>query len=135
MKALSTITNKTQRAAGLASAYINMALLSMMMPVYAGNDAEKGGVTTGGVTIEKVKIGAEGDNPENIIDAVLGIILFATRYIGAALIIWGLVMFGLSIKNDEPESKQKALMTTFAGVVVFSLKWILQTAGITAAAG
>lgn len=130
MKALSTITNKTQRAAGLASAYINMALLSMMMPVHAGNDAE-----TGGVTIEKVKIGAEGDNPENIIDAVLGIILFATRYIGAALIIWGLVMFGLSIKNDEPESKQKALMTTFAGVVVFSLKWILQTAGITAAAG
>lgn len=125
MKALSTITNKTQRAAGLASAYINMALLSMMMPVHAEN----------GVTIEKVKIGAEGDNPETIIDSVLGIILFATRYIGAALIIWGLVMFGLSIKNDEPESKQKALMTTFAGVVVFSLKWILQAAGITAAAG
>lgn len=132
MKALSTITNKTQRAAGLASAYINMALLSMMMPVHAEN-----GVTNAenGVTIEKVKIGAEGDNPETIIDSVLGIILFATRYIGAALIIWGLVMFGLSIKNDEPESKQKALMTTFAGVVVFSLKWILQTAGITAAAG
>ena len=125
MKALSTITNKTQRAAGLASAYINMALLSMMMPVHAEN----------GVKIDKVKIGAEGDNPETIIDSVLGIILFATRYIGAALIIWGLVMFGLSIKNDEPESKQKALMTTFAGVVVFSLKWILQAAGITAAAG
>lgn len=129
MKALSTITNKTQRAAGLASAYINMALLSMMMPVHAENGAENG------ITIDKVKIGAEGDNPETIIDSVLGIILFATRYIGAALIIWGLVMFGLSIKNDEPESKQKALMTTFAGVVVFSLKWILQTAGITAAAG
>lgn len=125
MKALSTITNKTQRAAGLASAYINMALLSMMMPVHAENS----------VKIDKVKIGAEGDNPESIIESVLGIILFATRYIGAALIIWGLVMFGLSIKNDEPESKQKALMTTFAGVVVFSLKWILQTAGITAAAG
>lgn len=134
MKALSTITNKTQRAAGLASAYINMALLSMMMPVHAGNDAENG-VTKNGVTIEKVKIGAEGDNPDAIIGSVLGIILFATKYIGAALIIWGLVMFGLSIKNDEPESKQKALMTTFAGVIVFSLKWILQTAGITAAAG
>lgn len=133
MKALSTITNKTQRAAGLASAYINMALLSMMMPVHAENGSEK--VKENGLTIEKVKIGAEGDNPETIIDSVLGIILFATRYIGAALIIWGLVMFGLSIKNDEPESKQKALMTTFAGVVVFSLKWILQTAGITAAAG
>lgn len=128
MKALSTITNKTQRAAGLASAYINMALLSMMMPVHAENGEN-------GIKIDKVKIGAEGDNPETIIDSVLGIILFATRYIGAALIIWGLVMFGLSIKNDEPESKQKALMTTFAGVVVFSLKWILQTAGITAAAG
>ena len=120
MKALSTITNKTQRAAGLASAYINMALLSMTMPVHAD-----------GATIEPVQIGASAENPDTIIGSVLGIILFATRYIGAALIIWGLVMFGLSIKNDEPESKQKALMTTFAGVVVFSLKWILQTAGIT----
>jgi len=124
MKALSTITNKTQHAAGLASAYINMALLSMMMPVHAED----------GVKIEGVKIGSEGNNPETIIESVLGIILFATHYIGAALIIWGLVMFGLSIKNDEPESKQKALMTTFAGVIVFSLKWILEKAGITAAA-
>lgn len=122
MKALSTITNKTQRAAGLASAYINMALLSMTMPVHADG---------AGTTIEPVQIGASADDPDTIIGSVLGIILFATRYIGAALIIWGLVMFGLSIKNDEPESKQKALMTTFAGVVVFSLKWILQTAGIT----
>ena len=85
----------------------------------------------GTMTIEKVELNSEGaSDPGTIIGQVLGIILYVANFLGSALILWGLVMFGLSIKNDEPESKTKALMCTFAGVLLFSLRFVLKMAGI-----
>lgn len=65
---------------------------------------------------------------------ILGIIMGVATWVGGAILIWGLVMFGLAIKNDEPESKQKALMCTFGGLVLVCLKAILTKAGILAGA-
>lgn len=39
-------------------------------------------------------------------------------------------MLGLALKNDEPESKQKAIMVIVSGVVLFGLLTILKAAGI-----
>ena len=71
-----------------------------------------------------------GQDSTTIVGQILGIILKVATFIGSALLIWGLVMFGLAIKNDEPESKQKSLMTAFSGVILISLRAILKAACI-----
>lgn len=81
------------------------------------------------MTVETVTINS-GLTAENAYGKILGIIMGVASWVGGAILIWGLVMFGLAIKNDEPESKQKALMCTFGGLVLVCLKTILTTAGI-----
>lgn len=74
----------------------------------------------------------------NVVDAdagvtigkVVGIMMKMGYYIGIGFFIWGLIMFGLAIKNDEPESKQKALMCIISGIFLVGLKAILTAAGI-----
>ena len=79
--------------------------------------------------VESVTI-SEGLEASDAYGKILGIIMGVATWVGGAILIWGLVMFGLAIKNDEPESKQKALMCTFGGLVLVCLKTILGTAGI-----
>jgi hypothetical protein len=79
--------------------------------------------------VESVTI-SSGLDAESAYGSILGIIMGVATWAGGAILIWGLVMFGLAIKNDEPESKQKALMCTFGGLVLVCLRTILQTAGI-----
>ncbi len=92
-----------------------------MLPTYAESE--------GNVTVNAANVNVEA-SPDQIISNVIGIILLVARYIGMAMLVWGLVMFALAVKNDEPESKQKALMTTFAGVILIALRSILSGAGI-----
>ena len=79
--------------------------------------------------VESVTIN-EGLEASDAYGKILGIIMGVATWVGGAILIWGLVMFGLAIKNDEPESKQKALMCTFGGLVLVCLKTILTSAGI-----
>ena len=71
-----------------------------------------------------------GTDAGTVVSNVLGIILLYAQYIGAALLIWGLVMFAMAVKSDEPESKQKALATAIAGIIAMTLRSILKGAGI-----
>lgn len=72
----------------------------------------------------------EGVNAGTVVSNVLGIILLYAQYIGSALLIWGLVMFAMAVKSDEPESKQKALATAIAGIIAMTLRSILRAAKI-----
>lgn len=65
-----------------------------------------------------------------VVSNVIGIILLYAQYIGAALLVWGLVMFAMAVKSDEPESKQKALATAIAGIIAMTLRSILRAAKI-----
>ena len=65
-----------------------------------------------------------------VVSNVIGIILLYAQYIGSALLVWGLVMFAMAVKSDEPESKQKALATAIAGIIAMTLRSILKGAGI-----
>lgn len=107
--------NAAKTSTMCAAASIGM--LQYMVPVNAKTS----------ITPATVHYSADSDT---IVNSVIGIILKVAQFIGAAMLIWGLVMFGLAIKNDEPDSKQKALMTTFAGVILIGLRTILQTAKI-----
>ena len=92
-----------------------------MLPTYANAE--------GGVQVDPANVNTN-TTPDTIISNVIGIILLVARYIGMAMLVWGLVMFALAVKNDEPESKQKALMTTFAGVILIALRSVLIGANI-----
>ena len=115
-------------AAMLASSF----MMSPFSTVHATKGNSDGG-TTGIGEIQTVTVTGMADGSTDagqIIGSILGIILKVATFVGAAMLLWGLVMFGLAIKNDEPESKQKALMTAFAGVVLVTLRSILVAAKI-----
>ena len=93
-----------------------------MAPVHAtggGSDFE----------IPEVTINQDMD-ATNLISQFLGIVIWIAQMVGIFFIIWGAVMLGLALKNDEPESKQKAIMVIVSGVVLFGLLTILKAAGI-----
>ena len=74
--------------------------------------------------------GTAGKNPGETIGWIIGLILKIGQYFGAAVMLWGIVQFAMSLKNDEPESKQKATMIIVAGVVLLTLRSLLVGVGI-----
>ena len=69
-------------------------------------------------------------NADSSMGALVGAIRKLFTLVGGALGAWGVGMFALAVKNEEPESKQKAIMCILAGIVLMSLKIILTSVGI-----
>jgi hypothetical protein len=101
---------------------LSAALAMEMAPVHA---------TGGGSNFEIPEVTINQDmDATNLISQFLGIVIWIAQMVGIFFIIWGAVMLGLALKNDEPESKQKAIMVIVSGVVLFGLLTILKAAGI-----
>lgn len=71
--------------------------------------------------------GLVNKSSDELFKGFLGQILNLATYVGVGLFVWGLVIFFLSIKNDEPEKKQSALMTAAAGIGIITIKTIVNT--------
>ena len=121
-KVTSNAIHKVDKAA--MTAMTTVMAMAYNAPVYASKSATGSGTEVSGVTV------TAGTDAGTVVSNVLGIILLYAQYIGAALLIWGLVMFAMSVKSDEPESKQKALATAIAGIIAMTLRSILKGAGI-----
>lgn len=67
---------------------------------------------------------------ESVFNKVLSLIFLFARYVGAGFAIYGLFTLSMAMKNDEPESKQKAILQIAAGILVFSLKSLAQGVGL-----
>ena len=122
MKVTSNTIHKVDKAA--MTAMTAVMAMAYNAPVYASKSATGSGTEVSGVTV------TAGTDAGTVVSNVLGIILLYAQYIGAALLIWGLVMFAMAVKSDEPESKQKALATAIAGIMAMTLRSILKGAGI-----
>lgn len=123
--------NVTKNAAVKISEKAKYAILSAatvfyMVPVHATNE--------GAFEFDQVTIN-EGVTIDTVLSSVLGIMFAMAKYIGIALFAWGIIMLFLAIKNDEPESKSKAIMTAVAGAALFSITGILSAAGIISVGG
>ena len=57
-------------------------------------------------------------------------LLELTNLIGVALLAWGLGKLVLSMKDDNPESKTKAIIFVFASIFLLSLNVILGDFGL-----
>lgn len=76
---------------------------------------------------------ADDATGEKVINAVLDIILKMAFYIGVILLAWSVVMLILALKNEDADSKSRAIMLIAVSVALIGvggfLKPVLETAG------
>jgi len=56
---------------------------------------------------------------------IVALVMTLAFYVGIGLAVWGAVMFALAIKNEEADSKQRALMCLVAGVGLIAIRSIV----------
>lgn len=101
------------------------------MPVYATSptgDVGAGGGGDGSIPdtnwARKLVIGKSDYN--DTASYILGLIFKIAEYVGGALIIIGFVQFAMSLKNDDAEQKQRAVVQIIAGAILYTLYTILK---------
>lgn len=96
-----------------------------------GGNATSGttGIGTGYAWVERLTVGSSSDATESI-SYLLGALIAATEAIGYVVLIWSFVQWAMALKNDNPESKTKALTGIVTGAILIAFKTILQGASI-----
>lgn len=64
-------------------------------------------------------------NAGDILGGVLGIVIAMFKYVGIALVVWGVAQFVLAVKRTDAESKSDAVQTIVCGIALISLKILL----------
>lgn len=115
---------KTKAKSGLMKCVIAASpILSMMgMPVIARAD---GGDDFGSVTVS-----TSSGSATSLMGKIIGILLTITRYVGVALVIYGVYEIVMSFMQNQPEAKTKGIVMALAGVVMIGLKSIIVGLGI-----
>lgn len=116
---------KTKAKNGLMKCAIAASpILSMMgMPVIAR--AADGGDDFGSVTVS-----TSSGSATSLMGKIIGILLTITRYVGVALVIYGVYEIVMSFMQNQPEAKTKGIVMALAGVVMIGLKSIIVGLGI-----
>ncbi len=96
---------------------------NMAMGVMSVSAGGFGGSTT--VTI------SSSTDPATAMGTVIGVILTIMRYVGVAMLVYGVYEIIMSIQNNQPEAKTKGIIMALSGVVMIGLKTVLQQFGIT----
>lgn len=79
---------------------------------------------------DSVTINATATDAGNLMGKIIGILLTITRYVGVALVIYGVYEVVMSFMQNQPEAKTKGIIMALAGVAMIALKSILAAAGI-----
>lgn len=84
-------------------------------------------VTSASAWGESVTIN-DSDDPDakDLMGNIIGILLTITRFVGIALVIYGIYEIVMSFMQNQPEAKTKGIVMALAGVVMIALKSILQ---------
>lgn len=80
---------------------------------------------------ESVTITATSNvNANDLMGQIIGTILTITRFVGIALVIYGVYEIVMSFMQNQPEAKTKGIIMALAGVVMIALKSVLQSLGL-----
>jgi hypothetical protein len=81
---------------------------------------------------DTVTVTSSGDAPDagELMGKIIGILLTITRYVGIALVIYGVYEIVMSFMQNQPEAKTKGIVMALAGVVMVGLKTIISSLGI-----
>lgn len=75
---------------------------------------------------EDVKITASANTDANeLMGKVIGILLTITRFVGVAMIVYGVFEIVQSFQAQQPEAKTKGIILALSGVAMVALKSIL----------
>ena len=113
--------------------FLMLTALSMFLfggntvPVLAGNE-ENTNNTAGSGTKVTVNSNASMDD---VMGNVIGFILTLSRWVGVALLIYGVYEIVMSFMQNQPDAKTKGIIMAFAGVVLIALKSALGLMGVS----
>lgn len=74
---------------------------------------------------EEVKVTANGTDASTMMGKIIGILLTITRFVGVALVVYGVYEVVMSFMQNQPEAKTKGIIMALAGIVMTALKSIL----------
>lgn len=82
---------------------------------------------------ESVTITADSTtDASSLMGNIIGILLTITRFVGVALVVYGVYEIVMSFMQNQPEAKTKGIVMALAGVVMVALKSVLSGLGIIA---
>lgn len=131
MKKEVTIKKKASRLAkSIYAASASAAIATSMFTTTAFADGGFGGEGDGGFGGESVSINNSGGNAGDLMGKVIGVLLTVTRFVGVALIVYGLYEVVQSFMQNQPEAKTKGIIMALAGIACTALKSILVGLGV-----
>lgn len=74
---------------------------------------------------ESVTITGGGAKADDMMGRIIGVLLTITRFVGVALIVYGVYEVVMSFMQNQPEAKTKGIIMALAGAVMTALKSIL----------
>lgn len=111
--------------------FLMLTALSMFLfggntvPVLAAPDPTKAPSAGTSVTVDS------SATMDTVMGNVIGFLLTMTRWVGVALLIYGVYEIVMSFMQNQPEAKTKGIIMAFAGVVLIALKSALGLMGVT----
>lgn len=79
---------------------------------------------------DKVNLTTGNVDAEDLMGKIIGILLTITRFVGVALVVYGVYEIVMSFMQNQPEAKTKGIVMALAGVVMIALKSVLQGLGV-----
>lgn len=73
-----------------------------------------------------VPVMADGPQARTMINSIVATIAQIGQYVGAALLAQGIFQLVMAFKDDNPDSKSKAIMFIMSAILLFGMKSILQ---------
>lgn len=93
-------------------------------------------MSTASVAMVPTAFAATSDTGNAVVNAVLDVIETMAFYIGIILLVWSVVMLVLALKNEDADSKSRAIMLIAVSIALIGigafLNPILKAAGFTA---
>lgn len=128
MKKEVTIKKKASRLA--KSIYAASASAAIATSMFTTTAFATTAFADGGFGGENVSINNSGGNAGDLMGKVIGVLLTITRFVGVALIVYGLYEVVQSFMQNQPEAKTKGIIMALAGIACTALKSILVGLGV-----
>lgn len=129
VKARIKMAKKECKFGGFIRKVVTTASLTAAMAMATATTA----FASGGGFGEEVTITGGGADAGQMMGKIIGILLTITRFVGVALVVYGVYEIVMSFMQNQPEAKTKGIIMALAGVVMIALKSILSGIGIIGA--
>ncbi len=79
---------------------------------------------------DSVTINTTTQSAGQMMGNIIGIILTVMRYVGVAMVVYGVYEIVMSIQNNQPEAKTKGIIMALSGVIMIAIKSVLSGLGL-----